>query len=654
MTAIISVLCLPEKCLVDPYWLWARATEYVSLGGAPHQIPVLLELHQTPSQAVSPQATGTLPDGLRLQNRYLASATGLEATRYCTGYATMAVLEDLFAGGHSGLVRRFEIGLPIVPISTADDGDKMHHISLGTSGHHPPVLAVIDDGLPIAHPRLLGPAGQSTCLALWDQDARPASGVLTPPGLDYGRFFSAERIGTALGHPGRTPGAPVDDARVYESFGLTRLRRSWTHGSAVLGLAALGAGHTATQAPSFIGVQLPRRTSDDTSGLSLAVHVLDALHFVLDQADAAAARAGQSPGAVVANLSFGRFAGAHDGSGMLCSAIDALLEGRNNAGLPFAVVLPAGNGQLMRGRARSEIPSCETRALTWRIQPDDRTPSFVELWPTRKDPLTVSGLSVSLRSPAGVDCGPVGSDQQAVMCDGAGRPIATVIHLSRSAAGDGAMILVAVSPTFTFEPARIPTAPAGSWTITLHNCGAQQVDVDAWIQRDDRFAGAALGGRQSRFEDRDYARFDPLGRPQDEDPKCVTASVRRSETLNPIATGRYPVVVGARTHAPVHASRYSAASVGKPPQVNAVADLSAAHPGIRTLGTRGGPLVRASGTSLAAPQVARWLLNQAPAPHPGVSACWARTALVTASNQLATLPLPRERGGAAALPWPWP
>jgi hypothetical protein len=662
-----SRVTVPEEVRLDPYWLWAEATGYSSLGGPPaDHVPVLLELAVTVGDAVRMPRTGGLPQGLELGALYHEPAQGLGGARFCTGHATPAFLRAVAQGHHAKLVRRFEIGLPVVALKDRRPEQKQSAMPGLVQEVFPPVLAVIDDALPVAHPALIDASGAPRCLALWDQEGASTPGAVP----DYGRVTTGRDIAQALA--GRRPpsGLPTDTGRVHDALGLTRLRRSWTHGSAVLGVAALGLARPPGPVPPFIGVSLPRRTTDDTSGLSLAVHVLDALHFVLRRAEDAAQAARKLPGAVVVNLSFGRFAGAHDGSGMLSAAIDELIALRNAEGLPLAVVLPAGNGHLSRGHARGELAPGASHALAWRIQPDDRTPSFVELRPDitagaegAAPDARATGLAVTLRSPAGVECGPVAVDEQAVMRDAEGRAIATVTHLSRSAAGDGPMVLVAVAPTFSLGSAA-PTAPSGRWSIRLDNGGALPLRIAAWIQRDDRFAGASLGGRPSYFEDDAYRRFDVRGRPLDTDPPGSTAWVSRTDTINPIATGRYPVVVGARDAATGRASPYSAAGAGRPPQLTAVADESRARPGIATRGTHAGSRVRANGTSLAAPQVARWLLERAPAPAaPGatrIEATWAREVVAKglgAARSVAPQPAPASaRGGAAALPspTPWP
>ena len=66
--------------------------------------------------------------------------------------------------------------------------------------------------------------------------------------------------------------------------------------------------------------------------------------------------------------------------------------------------------------------------------------------------------------------------------------------------------------------------------------------VDLWVQRDDTLYGFPLRGRQSHFDVKSYHRFDHEGRDnQKDDPACP---VRLEGTINAIATGPSPVVMG--------------------------------------------------------------------------------------------------------------
>lgn len=616
---------------IDPYWIWANATAFDALGGrqagAEPWISVVLELKRPVYQAAPscPAHLCRIPEIHRV-----GGPGGLARTRFCTARVTEAFF-DPASNPWLANVERFELGLPIVEtrVGPREGPDHIGIVDPGgpTALRAVPVLAVIDTGLPFANERLMDAAGFSRCLGLWDQngvDARP------PRGLPYGMFARRSDVLAALGdhRVAAAGGRPEHESVLYAAMGLDTLRARWTHGSAVLGLAADRddrAGAPNEGAPWYLGVELPRRSSDDTSGASLAVHALDALRFVIVAAERAATEMRRLPGPIVVNLSYGRFAGAHDGSSMLASAIDELLDLYNDDSRRLAVVLSAGNGQLAEGHARVDVPTRGEVALTWRVLPDDHTPSFLELWPGA----AVEDLVVVLTPPGGGPAVEVGPGRCVALREG-DDCIATVGHHVCSAAGEGPMVLVAIAPTASHDVHRA-LAASGRWTVTLRNCGDRPLRVGAWIQRDDLFGPSRLRGRQSRFEDPAYARRDERGFVLDTDPADATGVVRRVDTLNPAATGRFTVVAGARVLGDGRVSRYSAAGeVGagrRVPDLTAVADRSACRPGILTRGTFSGSVAVASGTSLAAPQVARWLVDllaREAAPTTAPRAAWAR------------------------------
>src|SRR5450830_1092065 len=167
-----------------------------------------------------------------------------------------------------------------------------------------------------------------------------------------------------------------------------------------------------------------------------------------------------------------------------------------------------------------------------------------------------------------------------------------------------------------------PTAPAGVWEITLRNEGPGPLTFDAFIERDDALLGWRSGLTQSHLEDAAYdasQRFDTH-------PGQSSPVVRRSGTFNSIATGAGVLSVGGtrlQASPAEHWARYSApqpdpdaarpahsSRVVKAPKEQAVSDENPVLRGLRAAGTRAGATVRLVGTSSAAPQVARRLLNQ--------------------------------------------
>ena len=132
-----------------------------------------------------------------------------------------------------------------------------------------------------------------------------------------------------------------------------------------------------SNSPYLIGVQLPKGVTKGTSGGLLTPAALDAMHFILNRADQIASDESTGSLPVVVNLSYGIIAGPHDGSSLLERAIDQLIATRPTA---LRVVLPAGNYYLSRCHAQFDLAAGASKVLRWRIQPDDKAESAVDVW----------------------------------------------------------------------------------------------------------------------------------------------------------------------------------------------------------------------------------------------------------------------------------
>ena len=141
--------------------------------------------------------------------------------------------------------------------------------------------------------------------------------------------------------------------------------------------------------------------------------------------------------------------------------------------------------------------------------------------------------------------------------------------------------------------------------------------VHAWVQRDDLLYGFPIRGRQAYFNNDCYVRFDSEGRDNEtDDPACV---VQRGSTINAIATGQYPVVIGGYLRKEKVAAKYSSSGpvyftgTVNPnpcrPDVMFVSEDSRVHTGVLAAGSRSGSAVAMGGTSVAAPQVARLIAD---------------------------------------------
>ena len=262
-------------------------------------------------------------------------------------------------------------------------------------------------------------------------------------------------------------------------------------------------------------VQLPARCVMDTSGGSLAVHVLDGLHYIIERAvrlpyNDEEPSPGQSAdfinNIVIANVSYGAIAGGHDGTSILEGAMAELTASRT----PLSIVVAAGNANRSRTHARLILtPGGDPKAFIWRIGPDNPRDAFLEIWFPHADedgrpinPAFLRSMSLSIEPP-GMDPLPIislgdvawfGEGPSALTREGASTVLAGVVFCNTVAQSTkGTMALIAVSPTRL--PARDGSkrqaaAPHGDWTIFVKfNSVAvkdlPRVRVHAWTERDD-------------------------------------------------------------------------------------------------------------------------------------------------------------------------
>ena len=180
------------------------------------------------------------------------------------------------------------------------------------------------------------------------------------------------------------------------------------------------------------------------------------------------------------------------------------------------------------------------------------------------------------------------------------------------------MILIAIAPTASLDPRTL--APAGVWKVVVRSDVAIAQAIDAWIQRDDSPYGYPRRGRQSYFEDSNYVRFNRDGMPCEVDGDTAPpfegdhskAYVKRTGTMNGIATGLSTIVPSGYGKANLKAARYSSSgrASGVPirsPLMAQVSDDSDVHHGVLAGGTHSGTVAGFGGTSIAAPQVANQL-----------------------------------------------
>jgi hypothetical protein len=605
---------------LDPYLLWHAATH----PNPESVVPVAIEFIAGSGWENDPLLRRIVPAHYR--GRRFGTAR----------VAVAAELLTLLGTAYNGMIRRIRLGRAwqspeLHALAEADDAARAARLS----GR---VMAVIDDGCAFAHERFrrLDAQGRwhTRIQHLWDQGRRrhqvpQDSGWQPVAEFGYGHELRAADIDALLA---RRTGADavVDEDAVYRDADEDRSKARELHGTHVLDLAAGRAPADTGEAPQIIFVQLPRKAVRDTSGGWLNTHVLDALWYVHSRvADDAQ---------LVVNLSFGAMAGPHDASSILEQSIDDFCALRSH---DFALVLPAGNAHDSDCHARLELPAAGRGSFTFRVRPDDPTDSFVELYVDRH-----AGVQARLLPP-GLAPGPATPGNAAwVHHDAQGLPQCALVHVAGHGDETESRLVAMLAPCDP-QDREIGKAPSGDWQLELTNLGAQAVTVHAWIERDGRSDGWPYpGGSQARFLD------DAPG------PEGATQRARlvADGTLNSIAHGLQPVVVGACVGSePLKLAGYSGSGPSRAPQGRAGPDVVAiseewpTYNGVVAAGSRSGIRFRQNGSSVAAPQVARWILDALLKPGKPLTKAQIREQLRAAAAQMPLWPADPARCGAGCI-----
>jgi hypothetical protein len=640
----------------DPYLAWAEADDFAgyaqSHGG--HEplkwLPIVIEL--APGIDVAALVAASNTRWLQIPRVYLDLRQRLPGLRYCSARVKPRFFEQLRRQpAFQVLIARFELGLPVGQHTHAlQDPCEPFHLKEPTKPGanaarllRGPVLGLIDGGLALANAAFLDARGRTRVKHFWRQDScyggpwpghnhhgdghvplDPARAGPTPPDMGYGHALDQAAIHAAMARF-TPPGGALDEDALYRHLQLWDLARPVYHGTHVMSLAA---GSATPQLPhddaasrcELIAVQLDWSSIRDTSGGALNVNVLDALMFIL-------ARCAPSAELVV-NISWGTLAGPHDGSSILEAAMDqaiALLGGR------LQITVPAGNAYQSRTHANAELKPGEDCTLHWRVLPDDRTQSFLEIWlPETADAVAVEVTPPGATQPLpALHLGEAGVWMDQTQGSREAHPICGLIVPHRSALGaQGTCALLALAPTLTWDP-HTATAPFGAWQVRIINQSQTNTwPFDAYIERDDVALGQHTGARQSYFEDVRYDTSGNLGSFVD-DPTNPTP-IRRSGTFNSLSTGQRAISVGGtrRVFDPGRGalSRFARYSPQKPdpdagrpqrPGVKKVPDTlqpsddNAALWGVLGTGSLSGSTARLAGTSSSAPQEARRRINRA-------------------------------------------
>jgi len=468
----------------------------------------------------------------------------------------------------------------------------------------PVFMGVIDDGIAFANERfrVLSSTGQHRT-RVQDWWLMGAGITLAQPAID--NLFTTCT----------SPNGVLQEDLVYRAAGLLDYTQgghkaaAWrvTHGTHVMD-AACGYDPSANRLDRPIAcVQLPNAITAAVDNGDLYPYFVLGVSFILTSMLNYCATRGIPPIPVVINFSYGRIAGAHDGTGSIESFIDWICGICDTLGFPLRIVLPSGNSFESRTHAQMQFTAAgQSKSFDWHVLPDDQTESFVEIWTPPQLPTGGSRLTLTITDPAGNSF----SINESMTVAGIGT-YGLLAHVWKPTRGEFVLIL---PPTASLVTG--PLAYAGAYRIRLtHTGGLAPTDyIDAWVARDDSIPGYPQRGRQSYLDDSLYEYRNPYtGR----SPQVDNASlVQRQATINSIATSRRPIVVGGYVRKDLEAASYTAAGARLPrpqpprlPDALAPSDDTGVLTGRLAAGSHSGGRVSVSGTSVAAPQIARWVAD---------------------------------------------
>lgn len=500
------------------------------------------------------------------------------------------------------------------------------------------IIGVIDDGIPFLHRAFRDAAGDTRINLCWLQAARADTSAAVP----FGCEITGTRIDQLRAQYGDQEiraykAAHAIDADLPEVD--TVLMHHATHGAHIAGIAAGNDPYVgATDLPddaAVIAVQLPNTIAWDTSGFGKEMMMLSAIEYIFNRARMIAQAYNCPEIPLVINFSYGWSANRHDGQSSFERAVEALITDRRKVQPSTELVMPTGNNFANDMHARFAPGDLEDGAIRfgWRLKPDDRTSSYLEIWlPPDRDP---QGWTVTVTPPAGhptelqqsisIMADPLlkdGDPRQFIELEIGGKNIGQLSADKHQ--GNRWRVMLAMIPTAGNLGVGRRT-PVGLWTVRIDTASdplGTGEHIDVWVQRDDDPTQLGTGGQQSYLVD--------LSRPKPPrvfEPPALTP-VRGFGCLNGIGTAPSVFRIAGYMDSTLKPSSYSgSASIKIDAQGSAVVDanLPAAtatadqgwfRPGLPSIGVLSGSGARIIGTSAAAATATRLIALNFIAGHP--------------------------------------
>jgi hypothetical protein len=486
------------------------------------------------------------------------------------------------------------------------------------------ILGVIDHGCPFAHQVFRKNNGASRVFALWDQDediSAPHDYGSTPERFGYGRQLNSDNIKGIMADA--NVGGSIDEALCYK-LGGQPLKTRATHGAHVLGLLASSHDtvHEDTLYPESVGkaakapiafVQLPRAFLETPFSKTMERCVYDGLRYLM------LCGVASNASRVVAVVDYGTHLGSHDGTGWLETALDAMIsEASNKHNLRLDIFFPSGNAFEKRIHARIDQIVPKRTSLHWVIPPANDAPSFLEIWYklTEKEEKEKNLNPLVFKNPAGkVVCKLELSGNQFPVTWPSENDAVCVA--TQKQFGAQAMVLIQIAPTSV--SAERSCADAGRWTLEFDSESRLDISLDVFV---------SSGGTNIGFAQRVWPTH--LMKTPASGDNCKITGIG---TAISTACGENTwMVSGYEAWLPYQLASYACSGPvrgGKRskdfpeitedendlPKKICGADLAGVteqgftRPGVRQIGTRSGSYIRLIGTSMAAPQVARKVID---------------------------------------------